>query len=67
MCCFAQAGVSLEEMRSIRVPAHRYTPLKEAWDDIVKPLVDFMKLQVRMNPKARCVQIKVSTAVSRRP
>jgi hypothetical protein len=28
-----------DEMRSIRVPGHRYTPLKEHWETIVKPIV----------------------------
>lgn len=48
-----------EESRSVRVPPHRYTPLKENWEAIVKPLVDHMKLLVRMNTKARAVEIKV--------
>jgi RNA-binding protein PNO1 len=47
-------------MRSIRVPSHRLSPLKEFWDEIIKPIVEHMKLMVRMNMKARAVEIKTS-------
>lgn len=56
----AAATGGREESRSVRVPPHRYTPLKENWEAIVKPLVDHMKLLVRMNTKARAVEIKSS-------
>ena len=48
------------EQRTIRVPPHRYTPLKESWDAIVKPIVEQLKLQIRMNTRARAVEIKSS-------
>jgi RNA-binding protein PNO1 len=51
---------SSDETRSIRVPSHRYTPLKEAWDSIVSPVVEHLKLMIRMNTKARAVEIKAS-------
>lgn len=56
------AGLSAaaDESRSIRVPAHRYTPLKEAWDSIVGPIVEHMKLMIRMNARTRSVEIKTS-------
>ncbi len=47
------------ETRSVRVPPHRYTPLQEQWDTIVKPLVEHLKLMVRMNTKTRSVDLKV--------
>ena len=28
------------EYRKVRVPAHRYTPLRKAWPQIVTPLVE---------------------------
>jgi RNA-binding protein PNO1 len=51
---------SFDEVRIIRVPPHRYTPLKEAWDDVVDPIVDHMRLMIRMNTKKRCVELKAS-------
>lgn len=41
------------------VPRHRISPLKQHWDSILKTLVEHMKLQVRMNVKKRCVEVKV--------
>lgn len=49
-----------DETRSIRVPPHRYTPLKENWEAIVKPIVEHMKLMIRMNTKSRAVELKTS-------
>jgi hypothetical protein len=34
------------EYRRIRCPAHRYTPLRDTWEQILTPLVEFLKLQV---------------------
>lgn len=48
------------ETRTVRCPAHRYTPLKENWDAIVKPIVEHMKLMIRMNTKTRSVELKTS-------
>lgn len=42
------------------VPRHRVTPLKQQWDSILKTLVEHMKLQVRMNIKKKCVEIRSS-------
>jgi RNA-binding protein PNO1 len=47
------------DMRSITVPPHRYTPLKNSWLKIYTPLVQHLKLQVRMNLHKRAVEIKV--------
>ena len=49
-----------DELRTVRVPPHRYTPLKEQWEAIIKPVVEHMKLQIRFNPKTRSVDVKVS-------
>jgi RNA-binding protein PNO1 len=53
------AGVA-EEARSLRVPSHRYSPLKEAWEEITAPIVNHLKLMVRMNTRTRCVELKTS-------
>jgi RNA-binding protein PNO1 len=53
-------GGAPDESRSVRVPTHRYTPLKEAWESIVAPIVEHMKLMIRMNARARAVEIKTS-------
>lgn len=36
------------------------TPLKNEWMKIYSPLVDHLKLQVRMNVKSKSVEIRVS-------
>lgn len=51
-------------MRSIGVPPHRYTPLKQSWMKIYTPLVQHLKLQVRMNLHKRAVEIKVCISCS---
>jgi RNA-binding protein PNO1 len=38
----------------------RYTPLKSHWLEIYTPIVEHMKVQIRMNPKKRCVELKTS-------
>lgn len=48
------------EMRSIKCPSHRYTPLRNQWTNVMTPLVKHMKLQVRFNPKKRSVDLKTS-------
>jgi len=48
------------EGRKIPVPPHRYTPLKENWMKIYTPIVTHMKLQVRMNTRNRCVELRTS-------
>lgn len=36
------------EYRRVRCPPHRYTPLREHWEQILTPLVEYLKLQVRL-------------------
>lgn len=48
------------EVRKLRVPPHRYTPLRDQWESIMRPIVEFMKLQIRMNPKTRSIELKTS-------
>ena len=42
----ASAGNRIE-YRRVRCPPHRYTPLREYWEQILTPLVEYLKLQVR--------------------
>jgi hypothetical protein len=42
----ASAGNQVE-YRRIRCPPHRYTPLREHWEQILTPLVEYLQLQVR--------------------
>ena len=48
------------ELKKVPVPPHRMTPLRNNWPKIVKTLIENMKLQVKMNLKRKCVEIKVS-------
>ena len=43
------------EFRKIAVPPHRLTPLREHWDQIVGPIVEHLKLQIRMNTRMKRV------------
>ncbi|XP_077302863.1 RNA-binding protein pno1 [Arctopsyche grandis] len=47
------------DMRKIPVPAHRYTPLKEKWTQIITPIVEHLLLRVRFNLRTRNVEIKI--------
>ncbi len=48
------------QIRRIRCPSHRLTPLRSSWDNIVTPVVKHMKLQIRFNTKSRSVEIRES-------
>lgn len=48
------------QLRRVTVPPHRMTPLKNCWMDLLKPVVEHMKLQVRMNTKRKAVEIRNS-------
>ncbi len=49
------------EVRRVPVPPHRYTPLKENWMKIFTPIVEQLKLQIRLNLKSRSVELRVCT------
>lgn len=57
-----ERGMRKGQLRRVPVPPHRLTPLKAAWMGMIQPLVDHMKLQVRMNTKRRAVEIRNSEA-----
>lgn len=46
------------ESRKVAVPPHRMTPLRNSWTKIYPPLVDHLKLQVRMNLKSKSVELR---------
>ena len=48
------------ETRKVLVPPHRMTPLKSSWPKIYPPLVEHLKLQVRMNVKGKVVELRTS-------
>ncbi|KAI9018145.1 hypothetical protein CLU79DRAFT_761928 [Phycomyces nitens] len=48
--------------RRIPIPHHRLSPLKRQWLEIYSPLVEHMKLQVRMNVKTRSVELRTSAS-----
>lgn len=49
-----------KQLRRVPVPPHRMTPLKNVWMNLIQPLVEHMKLQVRMNTRRRAVEIRNS-------
>ncbi|KAI9818181.1 MAG: pre-rRNA-processing protein pno1 [Pycnora praestabilis] len=52
------------ETRKVPIPPHRMTPLKSTWPKIYPPLVEHLKLQVRMNIKNRAVELRSSKHTS---
>lgn len=48
------------ESRKVAVPPHRMAPLKNTWVKIYPPLVEHLKLQVRMNLKTKTVELRTN-------
>jgi len=48
----------------VPVPQNRYTPLRRDWMSIYTPIVEQLKLDVRMNPRKRCVDLKTNEHTS---
>lgn len=59
-----EANDGKSEFRRIPVPPHRYTPLRKDWMSLYTPIVEHLKLDVRMNPRNRCVELKTSEHTS---
>ena len=57
----AQQASNRAEYRRVRCPPHRYTPLREHWEQILTPLVEYLKLQVR---SLLCLLCCTSTTVA---
>jgi len=47
-----------KDYRRVLVPANRMKPLKDNWPTIIKALVEHMKIQVKMNTKLKCVEMR---------
>ncbi|KAI5963957.1 PNO1 [Candida margitis] len=61
----AQSNMKVKlESRKVPVPPHRMTPLKNVWTKIYPPLVDHLKLQVRMNLKTKTVELRTNKATT---
>lgn len=57
----AASGMKVKlESRKVPVPPHRMAPLKTMWTKVYPPLVEHLKLQVRMNLKTRTVELKTN-------
>jgi RNA-binding protein PNO1 len=52
------------ELRKVPIPPHRMTPLKNSWPKIYPPLVEHLKLQVRMNVKTNSVELRTSSSTT---
>ena len=52
------------EYAKIIVPPNRIKPVKDNWTTIVKVLVEHMKIQIRMNTKKMCIEIRSSPTTS---
>ena len=48
------------QTRKVPIPPHRMTPLRSSWSKIYSPLVEHLRLQVRMNTKSRAVELRTS-------
>lgn len=46
------------QYRRVQVPPNRMTPLKTQWMELYEPVVSQLKLNIRMNLKAKAVELK---------
>lgn len=60
LSAFENAGK--QQYMRIQVPPNRYTPLKNHWMELYQPIAEHMKLQIRFNPRKRCVELRTSEA-----
>eukprot|EP00184_Porphyridium_aerugineum_P007649 CAMPEP_0184698678 /NCGR_PEP_ID=MMETSP0313-20130426/5208_1 /TAXON_ID=2792 /ORGANISM="Porphyridium aerugineum, Strain SAG 1380-2" /LENGTH=213 /DNA_ID=CAMNT_0027157647 /DNA_START=121 /DNA_END=762 /DNA_ORIENTATION=+ len=51
-------GGKKTQYRKVLVPPNRMTPIKSSWMEIYEPVVKQLKLQIRMNLKNKCVELK---------
>jgi RNA-binding protein PNO1 len=50
--------------QKVPIPPHRMSPLKAQWSRLYPPLVDHLKLQVRMNIKNKQVELRTSKSTT---
>ncbi|EDR24076.1 pre-rRNA-processing protein PNO1, putative [Entamoeba dispar SAW760] len=49
-----------DELREIHVPGQRFNYVKENWIGIYQPIVSQLKLNIRMNPSKKIIQLKTN-------
>ncbi|KAJ9134101.1 pre-rrna-processing protein pno1 [Pleurostoma richardsiae] len=59
--------VTRAETRKVPIPPHRMSACKAQWSKIYPPLVEHLKLQVRMNIKSKCVELRTSSKAGTEP
>ncbi|ORC92108.1 RNA-binding protein PNO1 [Trypanosoma theileri] len=52
----------IRETRSVKIPHHRFPALKKVWMEVYTPVVEQCRLEIRMNLKARCVELRTCPA-----
>jgi RNA-binding protein PNO1 len=52
------SGKGFIEERRIFIPRHRVTPLKNLFVELIKPLVEHMKLQVKYDEKKKSLHLR---------
>ena len=55
---FAPVDTSQEnkqEYQAVFVPSHRYTPLRQNWAELIQPLIEELKINVRFDSSTRQV------------
>jgi hypothetical protein len=62
LVCLTSLQLPQDEVRKIIVPSRRIGPLKEAWTDLISPLVSQMGLQVRFNTQTKQIELKIGPA-----
>lgn len=48
--------------RSIRIPGHRMVHVRRMWAQICKPVVKYLKLQIRMNSVKKIIELRMAKA-----
>ncbi|KAK2196811.1 bifunctional K Homology domain [Babesia duncani] len=51
---------SFVNTRRVPVPPNRMTPLQKNWEEIVRTVVEQLKLQIRMCTKRKCVEVRLA-------
>lgn len=59
-----KAGPKRVESRKVAIPPHRMSPLKAEWTKIYPPLVEHLKLQVRMNVPRKAVELRTGPSTT---
>jgi RNA-binding protein PNO1 len=55
-----QMNAGRSDSRKVPVPPNRFSALKSQWMDIYTPIVEQLKLEIRMNTKSKHVELRTS-------